>query len=140
MSATNWVLDCSLAMAWSLPDERSDLADRFWSEVTDDFNVWVPALWWYEISNALAAAHRRGRISRATMSRLTDLFGRLPVRTDAGVGGSAFRQTGSLATEYGLSSYDAAYLELACRRGLALATLDEQLSAVAREAGVGVWR
>jgi len=47
MSATSWVLDCSVAMAWALPDERSDSADRFWSEVTDDFNVWVPALWWY---------------------------------------------------------------------------------------------
>jgi PIN domain nuclease of toxin-antitoxin system len=49
-----WVLDCSLALAWALPDEKSRRADQFLVRVSRDSDIWVPALWWYEMANALA--------------------------------------------------------------------------------------
>ena len=55
----NWVLDCSLALAWALPDETSKRAERFLAGLGQETLLWVPALWWYELANALTMAHRR---------------------------------------------------------------------------------
>jgi predicted nucleic acid-binding protein len=139
MIGGRWVLDGSLALALALPDESSAIADEFWPAISDEHLVWVPALFWYEIANGLSMARRRGRISEAVCLQLTELFTRLPLRTDAMVGGPALSHHVTLATRYGLSAYDAAYLELSCRRGLGLATLDERLAQAAEEAGVEVW-
>jgi predicted nucleic acid-binding protein len=133
-----WVLDCSLALAFGLPDERSSRADKFFGQVNEGYDVWVPALWWYEVSNALRVVRRRKRITDAQLTRLVDLYGRLPLRTDALVSGGAFQRYTDLGDV--LSSYDAAYLELAARRGLGLATLDTRLAKAARKIGVKVWR
>ena len=100
----------------------------------------MPALWWYEVANALATAARRHRITAAQSTLLAGLLGELPLRTDALIGRETFARQASLAAELELSAYDAAYLELAERRGFALATLDRRLAAVARERGVEVWR
>jgi len=134
------VLDCSLALAFGLPDERSDRADEFLERLSDRYDVWVPALWWYEVSNALRVARRRKRITDAQLTRLVDLYGRLPLRTDALIAGGAFQRYTDLGEDQKLSSYDAAYLELAARRGLGLATLDTDLAKAARKIGVEVWR
>ena len=133
-----WVLDCSLALAFGLPDEKSSRADEFLGQLSGSFDAWVPALWWYEVSNALRVARRRKRITDAQLTRLVDLYGRLPLRTDALVAGGAFQRYTDLGG--GLSSYDSAYLELAARRGLGLATLDTRLAKAARKIGVRVWR
>lgn len=135
-----WVLDCSLALACGMPDERSSKADRFLDRVSDDYDVWVPTLWWYEVSNVLRMARRRKRITAAQATQLVDLFGRLPLRTDALFAGGAFQRYTDLGDDHGLSSYDSAYLELAARRGLGLATLDTCLAKAARKIGVKVWR
>ena len=135
-----WVLDCSLALAFGLPDERSSKADRFLGQLSGDYDVWVPTLWWYEVSNALRVARRRKRITQAQLTQLVDLYGRLPLRTDALFGGGAFQRYTDLGEEQQLSSYDSAYLELAARRGLGLATLDTRLAKTARKIGVKVWR
>lgn len=137
---SGWVLDCSLALAFGLPDERSSRADQFLGQLTDSYDVWVPALWWYEVSNALRVARRRKRLTAAQLTRLVDLYSRLPLRTDASVAGGAFQRYTELGEDQKLSSYDSAYLELAARRGLGLATLDTRLAKVAREIGVEVWR
>jgi len=133
-----WVLDCSLALAFGLPDEKSSRADKFLDQLGDEYDVWVPALWWYEVSNALRVARRRKRVTDAQLTRLVDLYGRLPLRTDALVAGGAFQRYTDLGDN--LSSYDSAYLELAARRGLGLATLDTRLAKTARKIGVKVWR
>jgi predicted nucleic acid-binding protein len=76
------VLDCSLALAWGLPDETSRRADRFFAQLAPETVLWVPALWWYELANAITIAQCRHRLSEADAVRLTELYGLLPIRTD----------------------------------------------------------
>src|SRR5574337_126137 len=130
------VLDCSLALAWALPDEASRRADRLLARASPRDVFWVPALWWYEIANALTMAHRRERLKEADGRRIIQLYGMLPIQTDTFLNPDTVWRFHSLAQEYALSAYDAAYLELAVRRGLGLATLDRRLSTAARRAGI----
>jgi predicted nucleic acid-binding protein len=131
------VLDSSLALAWGLPDEHSDQADRLLNQISGDKNLWVPALWWYEIGNALMMAQKRNRIKEADRLRLWQLYGLLPILTD-GPFSEAIRRIQELALSYSLSVYDASYLELALRKGLPLATFDRRLLQAATQAGVEI--
>lgn len=133
---SGWVLDASAALALGLPDERSSLPDGLREALGRGDELRVPVLWWYEIANALAAARKRKRISDAQHARLLELYRALPVRTDALFADRAFSESSRLAAGGDLSAYDAAYLELAMRRGLGLVTLDSRLAAAARERGV----
>lgn len=132
----DWVLDCSLALAWALPDEKSKKADQFLARASRESLFWVPALWWYELANALTMAQRRGRLAEADRIRLIELYGMLPIETDTSLNPDAVWHFQALAQRYTLSAYDAAYLELAQRKGLGLATLDGSLIRAARKAGV----
>ncbi|MFA5140767.1 MAG: type II toxin-antitoxin system VapC family toxin [Elusimicrobiota bacterium] len=134
-----WVIDSSLALAWGLPDKESRLADRFFERVMPRERPWVPPLWWVEVSGALNAARRGGRITQAQHSRLMEVYGRLTLQMDSALDGHAAWRMSSLAREHGLSVYDAAYLELAQRLGAGLASLDKRLKAAARKAGVRVF-
>lgn len=134
----DWVLDCSLALAWALPDETSKRADQFLAQVSRKGVFWVPALWWYEVSNALVMAQRRQRLSEAGRMRSVELYGMLPIQTDAHLGRDTMLRLHALAREHDLSAYDAAYLELAQRRNLGLATLDRSLVTAAGRAGIKV--
>jgi predicted nucleic acid-binding protein len=136
----DWVLDCSLAVAWALPDETSKRAERFLADLGQENLLWVPALWWYEVSNALTMAQRRRRLTESDAMRLIELYSSLPIQTDAHLGSDAVRRFHTLAKEHSLSAYDAAYLELAQRKGVGLATLDKRLINAARKAGVQVPR
>ena len=131
-----WVLDSSFAMTWALQDEFSAEADKFLSRLTPETVIWVPSLWWYEIANALLTAERRGRMSEAEGLRLLELYRSLPLETDSAGGPEALWRFRTLGREYGLTAYDAAYLELAARRQLSLASLDKALLKAARKAGV----
>ena len=139
MKQEAWVLDGSAALAWVLPDENSDTAEQFLSLIDNPYQVWVPALFWYEIANALTMAERRRRISGAQKSRFHNLFLQLPLRTDAFIQGTAFLQYSASAVEHTLSAYDASYLELACRRNLGLISFDAKLREAALSAGVLLW-
>ncbi len=132
----NWVIDSSIALAWALPDEASEAADQFLDRVTSGSVFWVPSLWWYEIANALLMAQRRKRLSEAGWTRLVELYRGLPIETDMALDPNVIGRLHALSTEYHLSAYDAAYLELAQRRGLGLATVDRRLRSVAQKAGV----
>jgi predicted nucleic acid-binding protein len=133
----DYVLDCSVALAWALPDEKSKKADSvFKTIVKDSCSFWVPALWWYELSNALTVAKRRERISNSDLQRLIELYAGLPLKVDPLLGREALWRFSSLASESNLSAYDAAYLELAQRKGLVLATLDQDLGVAAKKMGV----
>ena len=132
----DWVVDSSIALAWALPDETSKEADRFLSRISMKSILWVPALWWYEMANALLMAQRRKRLGEAEKIRLMELYGRLPIRTDVALDSDIVWRFHTLAIEYNLSAYDAAYLELAQRRGLGLATVDRSLRVAAQKAGM----
>ena len=131
-----WGLDSSLALAWGLPDETSAQADRFLGRLTAEDMLWVPALWWYEISNALVMAERRRRLREAERLSLLDLYASLPVRTDSHLTTETMWRVQALAQGHTLSAYDASYLELAIRKGLELATLDRRLMVAAKAAGI----
>lgn len=132
------VLDCSLALAWALPDETSARAEKFLAQLSPQSVLYVPALWWYEISNALTMAQRRHRLAESESRRIVDLYSTLPIKTDADLSLDVVQRLQALAREYSLSAYDAAYLELAERRNVGLATLDRRLTTAARKAGVKI--
>lgn len=134
----DWVVDSSIALAWGLPDETSKEADRFLSRISARSILWVPALWSYETANALLTAQRRKRLGEAERIRLMELYQRLPIRTDVALDSDIVWRLPTLAIEYHLSAYDAAYLELAQRRGLGLATVDRPLRVAAQRAGMKV--
>ena len=134
----DWVIDASMALAWALPDETSKEAERFLGGISVKTILWVPALWWYEMANALLVARRRKRLTESDGLRLMELYRTLPIRTDRMLDSDTMLRFQTLGMEYHLSAYDAAYLELAQRRGLGLATVDRPLRSAARNAGIRV--
>ena len=131
-----WVLDSSLTLSWVLPEEYSGRADAFLSKRSSEDTFWVPALWWYEVSNALLMAQKRNRITEADRIQMVALYALLPIQTDTPFHLEAINRFQELALAYSLTAYDAAYLELALRRGLAIATFDQRLTQAAQKAGI----
>jgi len=121
-----------------LPDEASDVTARILDKVTEA-GAWVPSLWHLEVANGLTMAVRRARISAEFRnSALADLAS-LDIRVDPQTHSAAWMMTLSLADRFGLTLYDAAYLELALRRNLPLATFDSKLADAGLKAGVGLF-
>lgn len=131
-----FVVDASVSAAWFLPDEATEATEAALQATVSD-EVWVPALWLLEIGNLLLSAQRRRRISAAKRSELAVAAGALRLRVDREP--VSIPALDELAARHGLSAYDAAYLELALRRGLPLATLDEGLKRAAARADVKAW-
>lgn len=121
---TALVVDASVSAAWFLPDEATPFTEAALT-ATARGEVWVPALWWLEIGNLLLSAQRRKRIDAAKRLELVAAAERLRLRVDREP--VSLRSIDTLAERHGLTSYDAAYLELASRRRLPLATLDQAL-------------
>ena len=90
------------------------------------------------MANALLMAQRRKRLTEADRIRLVELYRRLPIQTDAMLNVEIMRRFQTLGSEHHLSAYDAAYLELAQRRGLGLATVDRSLRSAAQRGGIKV--
>jgi predicted nucleic acid-binding protein len=132
-----FVLDASVALAWCFEDESSDLADLALDRLAQT-SALVPAIWSLEIGNALLGAERRRRLSQAESSRFLALIRALPIEIEAVSAPRMLNDVVTLAREQGLSTYDAAYLELAMRNGLPLATLDAALWQAAERCGVSL--
>ena len=130
-----FVLDTSVAMVWGFEDEDTEYASRTLELLADDAAV-VPAIWPLEVANAILMSERRGRLSAADTIRFLELLDGLPITVEDVALGYALGVVLEVGRTRGLTSYDAAYLELAMRRGLTLATLDGCLAAAAGEAGV----
>lgn len=129
------VLDASVALGWLFADERTPTVDALLDRVAEEGAV-VPGLWALEVANALQTALRRGRIDASFRSQALALLSRLPITVDDETAARAWGDTQTLADRFGLTLYDAAYLELAMRKGLPLATADGQLRDAAIGAGV----
>ena len=129
------VLDVSLSCAWCFADEASPAAwavlERLQAAVAH-----VPALWVWETGNVLVQAERRGRISPAAIRTFLGLLESLPISIDQPTTTSAWHDTLALARSHRLTTCDAAYLELALRRSLPLASRDRALQAAAQLEGV----
>jgi predicted nucleic acid-binding protein len=132
-----FVVDASVVMSWCFEDEVSRYGERVLDRLVDSIAV-VPQMWPLEVTNALLVAERRGRLGRADSVRFMTLLRTLPIFVEkqerAAVLGSVF----ALAAEVGLTSYDASYLQLAMRDGLAIATLDAAMRKAARKVDVPV--
>lgn len=128
----NFVADCSIAMAWLLKDEATEETDEVLDLLGRGASAVVPALWRWEVSNVLLMAERRRRITKGEVNSHLSLLGSLPIVPDEMATNQAWNSTYLLAQKHGLTSYDAAYLEVALRRGLPLASLDSQLRQAAK--------
>jgi predicted nucleic acid-binding protein len=124
-------LDCSLTIAWYLEDERTDFTESVLEELAR-VEVWVPALWMLEFPNALIVAVKRGRISDSWRRDVLKRVALLPLNIDTEQ--VPMERISDLAQQFNITTYDAAYLELALRRKLTLATLDTALIMAARSA------
>jgi predicted nucleic acid-binding protein len=134
---TAFVLDASIALAWCFADEATPATDALLDRLAEEEAV-APGLWRIEVANALAMAERRGRLSVAGLTRSVGLLQQLAVAIDPEGSERAFRELLDLARSERLTVYDAAYLELALRLGLPLASKDHKLRRAAARLGLAV--
>ena len=131
------VLDSSATLAWVYSDETTEPIRHVFNLVGEN-GAWVPGLWKLEVANILEMGVRRGRHDAAFRdSTLADLA-LLPIRVDTETDRQAWGPTLQLSERHRLTLYDAAYLELALRRGLPLASLDADLRRAAQAEGVAI--
>jgi predicted nucleic acid-binding protein len=134
-----FILDCSVTMAWYFKDEANAYANSVRRALSRASAV-VPALWPLEVANILVLGERRQRSSEAEASKWLRYLQMLPIHVDEETAPRAWSDILHLARSYDLSAYDAAYLELAIRLGLPLASLDDRLKETARLAGVAAYK
>ena len=132
---TDMVIDASLALAWCFKDELTEPATRLLEELRSGAAA-VPLLWPIEVANVLAIAERRKRITLAESAQLIALLETLEIDVDGETSALAFTRILDLAREQRLTAYDAAYLELAMRLGVPLASKDGDLCDAAERVGV----
>ncbi|MCC5610717.1 type II toxin-antitoxin system VapC family toxin [Nostoc sp. CHAB 5834] len=131
-----FVLDCSVAISWCLVDENDDYANAILAMMPDS-EAFVPGIWSLEIANTLVVAERRNRITQEQSEQAIALLQSLLIQVDLVTDAKALDATLKLARQQGLAAYDAAYLELALRLQLPLATLDTRLAEATTRCGVG---
>lgn len=132
------VLDCSVALAWCFADEADPYADAI-ARLLPKMRVTVPVLWHLEVANALLMGERRKRSTQADTIQWMGYLRSLRLVVDEEMATRAWSDTLAIARAHDLSAYDAAYVELARRRGLPLATLDRRLAKAAKAAGVSLY-
>jgi predicted nucleic acid-binding protein len=131
------VIDSSLAAAWCFPDERTDYTNGILKAISAPLEAVAPRLWAYEVRNAVLMGLRRKRITHADALEFLESIKALPIRLADPV---SYDDVFRLADRHGLSVYDAAYLDLAIREGLPLASLDNALCKAAPNSGVALFQ
>ena len=127
-----FVLDASVTAAWCLADEFSAVAERADARLDDDAAL-VPHIWWYEVRNLLVVNERRGRITTVDAAAFLSLVSLYPIQFEQNENEEAIFR---FARQFQLSFYDAAYLEIAHRHEIPLATMDSALRRAGAAAGV----
>jgi predicted nucleic acid-binding protein len=131
----NFVLDASVALAWCFEDEAHAESIAVLDGLRSGEAV-VAHHWTLEVANGLVSAERRERLTADEATRFARLLLALPIAVDPVTRGTALTETRRLARTHRLTSYDAAYLELAVRLGVPLATLDAPLRTAASAEGI----
>lgn len=131
-----YVIDCSFSAALFLPDENSVKVRDYFIEHGKNDSIHVPLLWWYETSNVVNTAIKHKRLKQEDAEVVLRLLGKLAIETDTAFGDGYSQGIQSLAQSYGLSSYDAVYLELAIRKKATLVSLDGALLSAAKKCGI----
>ncbi len=132
-----FVLDASVTLAWCFTDETSTYADGVLARLEQEEAI-APAIWPLEVANGLLNAERRRRLNAGDIPRVRELLAALPVGIEMTELEAALGGVLELAKSPALSAYDAAYLALAARRGLPLATIDVGLRQACERAGVSL--
>lgn len=135
MSAS-FIVDASVGFAWVYQGQATPETDQLLNDVAVGATVIVPALWYLEMSSILLIAQRRRRLTAVQRKAALEKLTALQFTVDEEGTRHAFGKTSELAEKYGLTIYDAIYLELALRRSLPLATRDEALKTAAKQGGV----
>ena len=135
-----YVLDSSFVAAQIVPDERDPLIDKLYSKIKLDDEKLAPQLIWYEIANLFKNLLRRHRYTYDKAIQFYPFLAAMHLTCDNETGIEYSRKLFKLCNDYNLSSYDAAYLELAERKKAVLCTMDERLRAAAKKHGVKVLR
>ncbi len=133
----NFVVDNSVVMSWCFKDEANPYADSVLNRLKKA-SAYVPSIWPLEVVNVLLAAERRKLLSQADSVRFVGLLSQLPIFVEHGSPERAMKDLLGLARAHDLSSYDASYLDLAMKKGLPLATLDQKLRAAAQSVKVPI--
>ena len=134
------VVDASVALAWALPDESSAYAEAVLAVVERE-GLRVPELWAREVANGLAVAYLRKRITSADERAFVEALSHLSIDVEEAASAlTVVREGTAAAVRYGLTAYDAAYLDLALREKLTLATLDKAMRKAAEQTGVMIFR
>jgi predicted nucleic acid-binding protein len=134
------VVDASVALAWALPDESSAYADAVLAVVEQE-GLRIPELWTREIANGLAVAYARKRIKPADEMAFLEALSHLRIEVERAYDAlTSIREGTAAAMRYGLTAYDAAYVDLALREKLTLATLDTAMRKAAEQFGVRVFQ
>jgi predicted nucleic acid-binding protein len=129
-----FVLDASVSAVWALSDESHPLADLAMNLIAQETAL-VPDVWWFEVRNVLVINERRKRLRAEESNAFLKLLNGFPIWTDSDRDEDAILD---FARKYQLSIYDAAYLDVAYRNRLSLATLDKALRVAAEAAGVSL--
>ena len=129
-----FVLDASVTACWCFPDEQSAAADVAMRRLLGDEAI-VPPVWSLEVRNILVVNERRGRIEPEDSDAFLRALLLLPIRIRRDTDESALL---TLARTHGLTAYDAAYLDLAVRNAVPMATLDRSLARAVRAQGLPV--
>lgn len=129
------MVDASVAMAWCFEDEATDYTEAVLDRVGAEGAV-VPCIWSFEVANVLVVAERAGRITQSKSAEFEGLLRDLPIDVEDVDLSLALGPILVTARQFGLSAYDAAYLELAARQTLSLAASDRALRKAASQAGV----
>ena len=134
---SRFVLDNTVTMAWCFTEEATEFTNALLSRLSNltDSAV-VPALWLYEVVNVTELAVRKGRIPRKKALAFLESLADLPIEVENPSRTQVFVIVRALAGQYQLTGYDAAYLELAIRHNLPIASLDKALARAALAAGV----
>ena len=135
----NFVADASVAVGWVHPGQATPQTAAMLDAIGEGATLEVPALWPLEVANALMVLVRRRKLNEGERQTGMGWLRGLPLRIDPEAASLAFSRLSELATAHQLSVYDAAYLELAQRRKLALACTDGPLRKAAKQAGVTLW-
>jgi predicted nucleic acid-binding protein len=129
------ILDCSVMMAWALSEKEGAWMDRVVQQMLSQ-GVSVPAMWSLEVVNVALDAVKKGRMTERHFQVLLTEIQSFPITVDRFTHERALSRIAVLAKRHGLTSYDAAYLELAIRQDGVLATLDQSLAKAARAEGI----
>lgn len=132
---SSFVLDCSLAVAWCFSDEATARTTKLLKRMEHEAAL-IPAWWYLELTNVLVLAEKKGRIDADQVAEFIALVESFQLEVDEQAPRRAFQHLLPLCRAGQLTSHDAVYLDLAMRRQLPVASLDESLRKAAKKHGV----